>query len=157
MGCRSGLESMKFGWLARPAGTAVFVYCDANFEWDIGLYLETVYGKLLADKKCELAEKRECDLRLFWSCGVSHNLTHNRKRAGGGNGAESTAVPNFLEQKRPQSAQWRRFEGGISVGKDEVPSSNLGSSSKNPLKSSDFSGFFVYRSTFVSNLFLVFC
>ena len=44
--------------------------------------------------------------------GLTHNLTHNRKRAGGGNGAESTIVLAFLEQKRPQSAEWRRFEGG---------------------------------------------
>ena len=60
---------------------------------------------------------------------LTHNLTHNRKRAGGGNGAESTIVAAFLEQKCPQSAGWRRFEGGQSVGKDEVSSSNLDSSS----------------------------
>ena len=62
-------------------------------------------------------------------CVLTHNLTHNRKRAGGGNVAESTIVSAFPEQKCPQSAIWRRFEGGVSVGKDEVPSSNLGSSS----------------------------
>ena len=61
---------------------------------------------------------------------MTHNLTHNRKRAGGGNGVESTIASAFLEQKCPQSAMWRRFEGGVSVGKDEVPSSNLGSSSR---------------------------
>ncbi len=60
---------------------------------------------------------------------MTHNLTHNRKRAGGGNGTESTIAPDFLEQKCPQSAGWRRFEGGVSVGKDEVSSSNLDSSS----------------------------
>ena len=60
---------------------------------------------------------------------MTHNLTHNRKRAGGGNGAESMVEPIFSEQKCPESAEWRRFEGGESVGKDEVPSSNLGSSS----------------------------
>ena len=60
---------------------------------------------------------------------LTHNLTHNRKRAGGGSGAESTIVSAFLEQKCPQSAEWRRFEGGQSVGKDEVSSSNLDSSS----------------------------
>ena len=63
---------------------------------------------------------------------LTHNLTHNRKRAGGGNGAESTIASAFLEQKRPQSAEWRRFEGGVSVGKDEVSSSNLDSSSTKP-------------------------
>ena len=28
---------------------------------------------------------------------VTHNLTHNRKRAGGGNGAESIIATDFLE------------------------------------------------------------
>ena len=60
---------------------------------------------------------------------MTHNLTHNRKRAGGGNGEKSTIVSVFSEQKCPQSAEWRRFEGGQSVGKDEVSSSNLDSSS----------------------------
>ena len=72
---------------------------------------------------------------------MTHNLTHNRKRAGGGNGVESTIVSVFLEQKYPQSAGWRRFEGGVSVGKDEVSSSNLDSSSKKLLKSLDFGSF----------------
>ena len=68
-------------------------------------------------------------------------MTHNRKRAGGGDGAESTIAPVFMEQKRPQSAEWRRSEGGVSVGKDEVSSSNLDSSSKKLLKSLDFGSF----------------
>ena len=72
---------------------------------------------------------------------MTHNLTHNRKRAGEGNGAESTIASAFLEQKRPQSAEWRRSEGGVSVGKDEVSSSNLDSSSKKLLKSVDFGSF----------------
>ena len=72
---------------------------------------------------------------------MTHNLTHNRKRAGGGNGVESTIASAFLEQKCPQSAMWRRFEGGVSVGKDEVSSSNLDSSSKKLLKSVDFGSF----------------
>lgn len=54
---------------------------------------------------------------------MTHNLTHNRKRAGGGNGVESTIASAFLEQKCPQSAMWRRFEGGVSVGKDEITGS----------------------------------
>ena len=72
---------------------------------------------------------------------MTHNLTHNRKRAGGGNGAESTIASAFSEQKCPQNAEWRRFEGGVSVGKDEVSSSNLDSSSKKLLKSPDFGSF----------------
>ena len=75
---------------------------------------------------------------------MTHNLTHNRKRAGGGNGAESTIASAFLEQKRPQSAEWRRSEGGVSVGKDEVSSSNLDSSSKKVPKSFDFGTFYLF-------------
>lgn len=72
---------------------------------------------------------------------MTHNLTHNRKRAGGGNGTESTIAPDFLEQKCPQSAGWRRFEGGVSVGKDEVSSSNLDSSSSKSLVPQRLQGF----------------
>ena len=54
---------------------------------------------------------------------------------------ESTIASDFLEQKCPQSAIWRRFEGGVSVGKDEVSSSNLDSSSKKLLKTVDFGSF----------------
>ena len=60
---------------------------------------------------------------------LTHKLTHNRKRAGGGNGAESTVASDFPEQKGPQSTGKRRSEGLESVGKDEVSSSNLDSSS----------------------------
>ena len=60
---------------------------------------------------------------------TTHKLTHNRKRAGGGNGAESTIVSDFTEPKGPQSAGKRHSEGWQSVGKDEVSSSNLDSSS----------------------------
>ena len=75
---------------------------------------------------------------------MTHNLTHNRKRAGGGNGAESTIASAFLEQKCPPSAIWRRFEGGVSVGKDEVPSSNLGSSSNQTRCPARDGGFLLY-------------
>ena len=60
---------------------------------------------------------------------LTHKLTHNRKRAGGGNGAESTIASGFPEQKGPQSTGNRYSEGWQSVGKDEVSSSNLDSSS----------------------------
>ena len=36
---------------------------------------------------------------------------------------ESTIASDFLEQKCPQSAIWRRFEGGVSVGKDVIAGS----------------------------------
>ena len=74
------------------------------------------------------------------SC-LTHNLTHNRKRAGGDNGAESMIVPDFPEQKGPQSAGKRHSEGWQSVGKDEVSSSNLDSGSKKLPKSVDFRSF----------------
>ena len=72
---------------------------------------------------------------------MTHNLTHNRKRAGGGNGAESTIVSDFPEQKCPQSTGKQYSEGWQSVGKDEVSSSNLDSSSKKLPKSVDFESF----------------
>ena len=54
---------------------------------------------------------------------------------------ESTIASCFPGQKCPQSAGKRRSEGLESVGKDEVSSSNLDSSSKKLLKSVDFGSF----------------
>ena len=68
-------------------------------------------------------------------------MTHNRKRAGGSNGAESTIVSDFPEQKALESAGKRHSEDRQSVGKDEVSSSNLDSSSKKLPKSADFRSF----------------
>ena len=42
-------------------------------------------------------------------CVLTHNLTHNRKRAGGGNGVESTIASDFLEQNAPRAPY-----GGVS-------------------------------------------
>ena len=61
---------------------------------------------------------------------LTHNLTHNRKRASGDNGADSTVAAIFPEQKGPESAKKRHSKGWQSVGKDEVGSSNLPSSSR---------------------------
>ena len=44
----------------------------------------------------------------------------------------------------------------MAVGKDEVPSSNLGSSSKIPLESVDSGGILLYFLTFSADLFLRF-
>ena len=52
------------------------------------------------------------------------------------------------EQKGPETAEHQRFSGFQSVGKDEVGSSNLPSSSKIPLKSVDFGGIFYCLRTF---------
>lgn len=79
---------------------------------------------------------------------MTHNLTHNRKRAGGGNGTESTIASAFLEQKRPQSAEWRRSEGGVSVGKDGETGPCRNNTVKNGEESSAKPGFFLQISTF---------
>ena len=77
----------------------------------------------------------------FGAVQTTHKLTHNTKRAGGVNGAESTIASDFPEQKDPQSTGKRHSEGWQSVGKDEVSSSNLDSSSKKLPKSVDFESF----------------
>ena len=65
---------------------------------------------------------------------MTHTLTHTGKRADGNNGVKSAADLIFLEQKGPESVENQGLEGSQPVGKDEVPSSNLGSSStKHPL------------------------
>ena len=62
----------------------------------------------------------------------------------------------LLEQKGPETAEHQQFPGFQSVGKDEVTSSNLVSSSKNPLKSVDFGGFCFVFGTFWVGWFLRF-
>ena len=61
---------------------------------------------------------------------LTHTVTHTRKKADGVNGRESVKGHASLQQKRLESAEQRRSQGWQSVGKDEVPSSNLGSSSR---------------------------
>ena len=58
------------------------------------------------------------------------------------------------EQKGPETAEHQRFPGLQSVGKDEVGSSNLPSSSKIPLESVDFGGIFRCLRTFGVGSFL---
>ncbi len=62
---------------------------------------------------------------------LTHNLTHTAKKADGTNGADRTENPICPEQKGPEIAGYQQFSGFQSVGKDEVTSSNLVSSSKN--------------------------
>ena len=57
-------------------------------------------------------------------------LTHTGKGLYGNNGAKSAADLILLEQKWSESLENQGLEGSQPVGKDEVPSSNLGSSSK---------------------------
>ena len=61
---------------------------------------------------------------------MTHTVTHTRKKAGGDNGRESAKDHAPPQQKCPESAEQRHSRGFQSLGKDEVPSSNLGSSSR---------------------------
>ena len=63
---------------------------------------------------------------------MTHTLTHTGKGLYGINGAKSTADLIFLEQKWSESVENQGPEGSQPVGKDEVGSSNLPSSSKKP-------------------------
>ena len=80
--------------------------------------------------------------------GLTHTVTHTRKKAGGVNGGESARDYAFPQQKCPESAEQRHSRGFQSLGKDEVPSSNLGSSSKIPLESVDSGGISFAFTTF---------
>ena len=60
---------------------------------------------------------------------MTHTLTHTGKGADADNGAKSVFDLILLEQRWPESVENQGLEGSQSVGKDEVPSSNLGSSS----------------------------
>jgi len=57
-------------------------------------------------------------------------VTRTGKRTDGNNGAKRTTDLIFLEQKDPESVENQGLEGFQPVGKDEVGSSNLPSSSK---------------------------
>ena len=61
--------------------------------------------------------------------GLTHTVTHTGKRTDGNNGAESTADLILLEKKVLESVRMQGLEGSQPVGKDEVGSSNLPSSS----------------------------
>ena len=60
---------------------------------------------------------------------MTHTLTHTGKGADADNGAKSVFDLILLEQKWPESVENQGLEGSQSVGKDEVGSSNLPSSS----------------------------
>ena len=61
---------------------------------------------------------------------------------------KQAATSSFLDKKTPQSLIQQGLEGSTVVGKDEVTSSNLVSSSKKHLKSSDFGCFLLISATF---------
>lgn len=72
---------------------------------------------------------------------MTHMLTHTGKGLYGTNGAKSATDLILLEQKWPESVENQGLEDSQPVGKDEVASSNLASSSRKHLKSSDFGCF----------------
>ncbi len=88
--------------------------------------------------------------------GLTHTVTHTPKKADGVSGREMAQEHASPKQKRPESAKQRHSQSFQSLGKDEVPSSNLGSSSKIPLESIDSGGILLYSSTFLAGLFLRF-
>ena len=63
---------------------------------------------------------------------LTYTLTHTGEGLYGTNGAKSASDLILLEQKWPESVENQGLEGSQPVGKDEVSSSNLPSSSKKP-------------------------
>ena len=117
----------------------------------VGTLGEKVYDleKRRGANTVEIADLQEEVDSSPWRClharccvvGLTHTVTHTGKRADGDNGAKSTADLILLEQKGPESVEKQGLEGHKLVGKDEVGSSNLPSSSRKHLKSSDFGCF----------------
>ena len=61
---------------------------------------------------------------------LTHTLTHTGKRADGDNGEKSAREHGPLDKRGRKKPGKQETSPAQSVGKDEVPSSNLGSSSK---------------------------
>ena len=72
---------------------------------------------------------------------LTHTLTHTGKGLCGNNGTKSAADLILLEQKGSESLENQGLRGSRPVGKDEVGSSNLPSSSKS-LENFGFRGLF---------------
>ena len=100
-------------------------------------------GRFAWDSRCQMFVRR-----LPLEIGLTHNLTHTAKEADGNNGVDRTENFIFPEQKGPETADHQRFPGFQSVGKDEVTSSNLVSSSKISLKLVGFGEIFLVLVTF---------
>ena len=64
------------------------------------------------------------------------------KRAHGNNGTNRLRPHPFLDKKLPKSLEQQGLEGSTAVGKDEVGSSNLPTSSKKSLETAMVSRFF---------------
>ena len=65
---------------------------------------------------------------------LTHTVTHTGKRSNGDNGHKSAGKDGTPDWKGHNRHGKQKTSSSQSVGKDEVPSSNLGSSSKNPRK-----------------------
>ena len=76
---------------------------------------------------------RVAESEFYLQQAMTHNLTHTAKEADGISGVDRMENLIFLEQKGPETAEDQQFPGFQSVGKDEVTSSNLVSSSKETL------------------------
>ena len=59
-----------------------------------------------------------CVPPLLHDLGLTHTVTHTRKKAGGGNGRKSAKDHIPLQQKGPESAEQRHSRGFQSLGKD---------------------------------------
>ena len=72
---------------------------------------------------------------------LTHTVTHTAKQSNGNNGHKSAGKDSPTDRKGHKRLGKQETSSSQSVGKDEVPSSNLGSSSRNPRKPR-FSGIF---------------
>ena len=75
---------------------------------------------------------------------LTHTLTHTGKGAVGINGHDSAAYHCLMEQIGPEKTKKQTMNGSQSVGKDEVGSSNLPSSSKRNPRATTVLGFFLF-------------
>jgi len=100
-------------------------------------------GRFAWDSRCQIFVRL-----LTLEIGLTHNLTHTAKKADGTSGADRTKNLIFSEQKGPETAECQQVPGFQSVGKDEVGSSNLVSSSKISLKLVGFWEIFLVLITF---------
>ena len=78
---------------------------------------------------------------------LTYTLTHTGKRADGDNGCKSTGKDSTSGGREHKSARKQQTPSSQSVGKDEVGSSNLPSSSIKTLTSNDVSVFIAVETT----------
>jgi len=89
-----------------------------------------------------------CVPPLLHDLGLTHTVTHTRKKAGGDNGRESAKDHAPPQQKCPESAEQRHSRGFQSLGKDGETCPCRNNTVKNGEESSAKPGFFLQISTF---------